>query len=159
LARVYVYKNLDLDAVKNVSSTFAFNLQLDGDIDQSDSMLSSDVFKQSGFNVRLADEKLNSSERRIYTYRLDAQRNEVKVDSNIGTLNPLTGEINFSPIFSDDRPKIKLYASPASSDIVAKRNTLLQLDADKTIVVADKDTVSISGAAGASDYITFNRQD
>jgi hypothetical protein len=159
LARVYVYKNLDLDAVKNVSSTFAFNLQLDGDIDQSDSMLSSDVFKQSGFNVRLADEKLNSSERRIYTYRLDAQRNEVKVDSNIGTLNPLTGEINFSPIFSDDRPKIKLYASPASSDIVAKRNTLLQLDADKTIVVADKDTVSISGAAGASDYVTFNRQD
>ena len=52
-----------------------------------------------------------------------------------------------------------MYSSPASNDIVAKRNTLLQLDVDKTIVVADKDTVSISGAAGASDYVTFNRQD
>ncbi len=159
LARVYVYKMLDLDAVKNISTRFSFNLQLDGDIDQTDSMLSSDVFKQQGFSVRIADEKLNSTERRIYTYRFDSLRNEVKVNSNIGTLNPVTGEINFTPIFSDERPTIKLYSSPASNDIVAKRNTLLQLDVDKTIVVADKDTVSISGAAGASDYVTFNRQD
>ena len=65
----------------------------------------------------------------------------------------------FSPIFSDEKPIIKLYAAPASNDIVAKRNTLLQLDVNKTVVVADKDTVSISGAAGASDYVTFNRQD
>ena len=159
LARVYVYKNLDLDAVKNISTTFSFNLQLDGDNEQTESMLSSDVFKQNGFNVRIGDEKLNSSERRVYTFRLDEQRNEVKVDEDIGTLDPITGEINFSPIFSDERPIIKLYSSPSSNDIVAKRNTLLQLDTDKTIVVADKDTVSISGAAGAADYITFNRQD
>lgn len=159
LARVYVYKNLDLDAVKNISSTFSFNLQLDGAIDQTNSMLTSDVFKQNGFSVRIADEKFSSTERRIYTYRFDDQRNEIKVNSNIGTLNPVTGEINFTPIFSDERPIVKLYSSPASNDIVAKRNTLLQLDIDKTIVVADKDTVSISGAAGASDYITFNRQD
>ena len=159
LARVYVYKNLDLDAVKNISTRFSFNLQLDGDIDQTDSMLSSDVFTQQGFSVRIADEKLNSTQRRLYTYRFDALRNEVKVNDNIGTLDPVTGEINFTPIFSDERPIIKLYSSPASNDIVAKRNTLLQLDVDKTIVVADKDTVSISGAAGASDYVTFNRQD
>ena len=159
LARVYVYKNLDLDAIKNISTKFSFNLQLDGAIDQTNSMLTSDVFKQGGFSVRIADEKLNSTERRIYTYRFDDQRNQVKVDSNIGTLNPVTGEINFTPVFSDEKPIIKLYSSPASNDIVAKRNTLLQLDVDKTIVVADKDTVSISGAAGASEYITFNRQD
>lgn len=159
LARVYVYKNLDLEAVKNISTTFSFNLQLDGNIDQNKSMISSDVFKQGGFSVRIGDEKLNNTQRRIYTYRLDEQRNEVKVNSNIGTLNPLTGEINFTPIFSDERPIIKLYSSPASNDIVAKRNTLLQLDTDKTSVSADKDSVSISGAAGASDYITFNRQD
>ena len=159
LARVYVYKNLDLEAVKNISTTFSFNLQLDGNIDQNKSMISSDVFKQGGFSVRIGDEKLNNTQRRIYTYRLDEQRNEVKVNSNIGTLNPLTGEINFTPIFSDERPIIKLYSSPASNDIVAKRNTLLQLDVDKTSVSADKDSVSISGAAGASDYITFNRQD
>jgi hypothetical protein len=159
LARVYVYKNLDLDAVKNISTKFSFNLQLDGDVDQTYSMLTSDVFKQNGVDVRIADEKLNSTERRVYTYRFDGQRNEIKVNDNIGTLNPITGEINFTPIFSDERPIVKLYSAPASNDIVAKRNTLLQLDVDKTIVVADKDTVSISGAAGASDYITFNRQD
>ena len=159
LARVYIYKNLDLDSIKNISSSFSFNLQLDGDIEQRDSMLTSDVFKQGGFGVRIGDEKLNSTQRRLYTYRFDEQSNEVKVDEDIGTLDPITGEINFSPIFSDEQPIIKLYASPASNDIVAKRNTLLQLDVNKTIVVADKDTVSISGAAGASDYITFNRQD
>ena len=159
LARVYVYKNLDLDAVKNISTSFSFNLQLDGEIEQVDSMLSSDVFKQGGLTVRIGDDKLNSTHRRIYTYRLDEQRNEVKVDEDIGILNPITGEINFSPIFSDERPIVKLYSSPASNDIVAKRNTLLQLDTDKTIVLADKDTVSVSGAAGAADYITYNRQD
>ena len=159
LARVYAYKKLDLDAVKNISTTFPFNFQLDGEVDQVDSILTSDVFKQNGFNVRIGDEKLNSDERRIYTYRLDSQRNEIKVDPNIGTLTPLTGEINFTPIFSDTRPIIKIYTSPSSNDLIAKRNTLLQIDADKTIVVADKDTVSISGPAGANDYITYNRQD
>lgn len=159
LARVYIYKNLDLDAIKNISTSFSFNLQLDGDIEQKDSMLTSDVFKQRGLSVRIGDEKLNSTQRRIFTYRFDVQGNEVKVDEDIGTLDPITGEINFSPIFSDEKPIIKLYAAPASNDIVAKRNTLLQLDVNKTVVVADKDTVSISGAAGASDYVTFNRQD
>jgi hypothetical protein len=90
---------------------------------------------------------------------LDKDRNEVKVDSNVGTLTPSTGEINFTAIFSDSRPIIKLYASPSSNDLVAKRNTLLQIDSDKSVVRADKDTVSISGPAGATDYITYNRLD
>ena len=159
LARVAVYKNLNLADISNISSSFNFNFQLDGSVDQNESMLSSDSFRQNNFNVRIGDQSLNATQRRIYTYRLDADRNEVKVDSDVGTLTPSTGEINFSAIFSDSQPTIKLYALPSSNDIVAKRNTLLQIDSDKSVVRADKDTVSISGAAGATDYITYNRQD
>lgn len=77
--------------------------------------------------------------------------------NDVGTLIPDTGILRFNPIPVDESKTINVYCSPASNDVVAKRNNLIRIDVKKSAVTGDVDTISVGGAAGAIDYTTYNR--
>jgi hypothetical protein len=156
-ARVSAYKKKDLAEFDTISSEFSFDFEIYGDIDDSESYISSDEFKYQGYSVKLGDEPLSNTTRRIYVYRVDTSGTEIKMVNDVGTLTPITGLLRFNPIPTDTISTIKIYCTPASNDVVAKRNNLLQIDSNKSIVSGDIDTISVGGAAGAIDYTTYNR--
>ncbi len=156
-ARVGAYKQKILSRLDTLSSELSFDFQLYGDITGTDSIISSDDFKYQGYYVRLGDEPLSNTTRRIYAYRVDNSGAQIKMINDVGTLIPDTGILRFNPIPVDESKTINVYCSPASNDVVAKRNNLIRIDVKKSAVTGDVDTISVGGAAGAIDYTTYNR--
>jgi len=155
--RVYVYKQKNLTELDTISSELSFDFEMYGNINDSESFINSDIFTYSGYSVRMGDEPLNDTTRRIYLYRVDSTGTKIKVNNDIGTLSPMTGVLKFKPIPVDEAKTINIYCSPASNDIVAKRNNLIQIDSNKTKITGDIDSISVGGASGASDYTTYTR--
>ena len=156
-ARISAYKQKDLATLDTISTEFSFNFEMYGDINDVDSYISTDEFTYQGYSVRLGDEPLSDTTRRIYAYRIDNTGAKIKMINDIGTLTPITGLLRFNPIPTDVAKTIKIYCSPASNDIVAKRNNLIQIDSNRSIITGDVDAVAVGGAAGAIDYTTYNR--
>lgn len=159
VARVYTYKQKDLQISDTISTSFSFGFQIHGDIDDNESFISSDSFQYFGHTVSLGDEPLNDTTRRVFAFRIDNTGTAVKVDDNIGILTPSAGAIKFNPIPVDTPKTINIYCAPASNDIVAKRNNLIQIDTNKSEIIGDIDTIAVGGASGAPNYITYNRHD
>ena len=136
-----------------------FDMELYGDIDEEESIISSDSLIFGGVAYRLADEIKNGSinERNIFAYRETSSGERIKVYKSIGTIFMKEGIVKINPLPVEQNESINIYVSPASNDIVSKRNNLLSIDIDKTQVIADVDTISVSGSSGAIDYKTFNR--
>jgi hypothetical protein len=142
-----------------ISSELSFGFEIYGDIDDNESFISSDTFKYLDFIVSLSDEPLNATTRKISIFRVDSTGAMIKVQDNVGTLTPSTGLIALNPIPTQEAKTINIYVSPASNDVVAKRNNLIQFDVDKSDISGDIDTIAVGGASGAGDYKTYNRQD
>jgi hypothetical protein len=159
VARVYAYKQKALQEGDTISSELSFGFEIYGDIDDNESFISSDTFKYLDFIVSLSDEPLNATTRKISIFRVDSTGAMIKVQDNVGTLTPSTGLIALNPIPTQEAKTINIYVSPASNDVVAKRNNLIQFDVDKSDISGDIDTIAVGGASGAGDYKTYNRQD
>lgn len=159
VARVYTYKQKDLQVSDTISTELSFGFQIYGDIDDDESIISSDTFQYLGHTVSLGDEPLSDTTRKVFAFRIDNTGAAVKVDDNIGILTPSTGIIRFNPIPVDTPKTINVYCAPASNDIVAKRNNLIQIDTNKSEITGDIDTIAVGGASGAPDYTTYNRHD
>ena len=101
----------------------------------------------------MGDEPLNDTTRRIYLYRVDSTGTKIKVNNDIGTLSPMTGVLKFKPIPVDEAKTINIYCSPASNDIVAKRNNLIQIDSNKTKITGDIDSISVGGILSAATSV------
>ena len=155
--RLSAYKRKSLSTSEVIPSTFNFGYEVHGDILEADSFITSDEFKYGDYVLRLKDEPLSSTTRRVYAYRLDELEKPVKVINSVGILNPLKGTIEFDPISAKEDTTINIYCIPASYDVVAKRNTILRIDDVKSNIVADIDTIRTGGSAGAADYKTYNR--
>jgi hypothetical protein len=155
--RVFAYKKKNLAELDTISSEFSFDFEIYGDIDDSESYISSDQFKYQGYSVRLGDEPLSDTTRQIYVYRVDSSGAEIKMINAVGTLTPSSGILRFNPIPTDQATTIKIYCAPASNDVVAKRNNLIQIDSNRSSITGDIDAVAVGGAAGAIDYTTYNR--
>ena len=157
IARVYAYKEKDLKVNDTVPTLFNFDFAIYGEVNDTKSFVSSDPFLYNGFSCSIGDEPLNSETRNVYIYRIDNTGATIKMINSIGIMTPAKGTIHFSPIPVDEAITTKIYCSPASNDIVAKRHNLIQIDVNKTRVVGDIDSVITGGAAGAIDYTTYNR--
>ena len=157
--RVFIYKALDITYGNLTPVELNFDMELYGDIDEEESIISSDSWTFGGVTYKLADEIKNGStnERNIFAYRETSSGERIKVYKSIGTIFMKEGTVKINPLPVEQNESINIYVSPASNDIVSKRNNLLSIDIDKTQVIADVDTISVSGSSGAIDYKTFNR--
>jgi len=79
-----------------------------------------------------------------------------------GTVNYLTGVISVNPIYItsvsnvDDNTSssIRITASPASVDIVSRRNQIVEIDLINTVIVGGQDTIVVNSGGGSADYVT-----
>ena len=157
--RVFIYKTLNVSYANLAPVELKFDMELHGDIDEKESIISSDSWTFDGVTYRLADETKNGSlnERNIFAYRETSSGERIKVYKSIGTLFLKEGTVKVNPLPVEQNESINIYVSPASNDIVSKRNNLLSIDIQKTVVSADVDAISVAGSSGAIDYKTFNR--
>ncbi len=157
--RVFIYKTLNVSYANLSPVELKFDMELHGDIDEKESIISSDSWTFGGVIYRLADETKNGSlnERNIFAYRETSSGERIKVYKSIGTLFLKEGTVKVNPLPVEQNESINIYVSPASNDIVSKRNNLLSIDIQKTLVSADVDAISVAGSSGAIDYKTFNR--
>jgi len=79
-----------------------------------------------------------------------------------GSVNYLTGVISVNPIYItsvsnvDDSTSssIRITASPASVDIVSRRNQIVEIDLINTVIVGGQDTIIVNSGGGSADYVT-----
>lgn len=162
--RVYLYKKLTLTSQTNVAQTVKFNQPLYDEKDKSLSLIDSDGWlSPTGQTIYLADEEIagRNDIRNVYVYR-KASDSDVKVVNSVGTLAISTGELSVSSLpvaASENEKQIQIYVSPNSNDVAVRRNNLLTIDASRTNIIGEVDTIAVAGSSGASDYRTFSRHD
>ena len=82
--------------------------------------------------------------------------------SSAGTVDYATGLISVSPIFittvsnvdGNVSTAIRITATPASTDIVGKRNQILEIDTINSTVEGNQDTIKVNSAGGSTGYVT-----
>ena len=79
-----------------------------------------------------------------------------------GTVNYATGLVSANPVYitsvsnvdNNASTAIRLTASPASTDIVGKRNQIIEIDIINTTITGGQDTIAVNSSGGSTDYIT-----
>jgi hypothetical protein len=120
--------------------------------------------KSSGFNIKgisdvlyLTDSPIDSSKGKILFFKL-VNNVPVVVSSNAGTVNYTDGEIllNIVNITSTSLPNntIQIQAMPESNDVIALKESYLQIDTSNTIVNTIEDIITSGENTSATSYIT-----
>jgi len=161
VARMYAYKNLTITVTGNESENdnIDFAFALDGEIDQTDSMISSSTWKYLGDSVQLGDEKIvgETERRKIFVFKRRANGTVEKVVQSAGFLFPATGILQLNNLPASTTSTIRVKVRPAADDIVAKRREVLAFDLGETQVIGDIDSSTSGTAPLLSDYVTFAR--
>ena len=157
--RVFVYKTVVLEYGKLTSTPIDFQMAIYAESSQEESVLYSDSWVYNGVALQLEDTPIIDSdfERRIYAYAIGADGIKRILFKNVGTINTNTGAVSIDSIPLNKTETINIYVSPASNDIVTKRNKLLTIDIGKTQITPEVDTIAISGSSGVNDYTPFLR--
>jgi len=82
--------------------------------------------------------------------------------STAGTVDYAAGLVSVNPVYIttvsnvDDNASrsIRLTATPSSSDIVAKRNQIIELDLVNTTISGGQDTIAVNSSGGSTSYVT-----
>ena len=158
-ARVFCYKNVAITTTTQDTHRAEFDFQLDGDINQAHSFISTSFIQIAGQNVQLADEPIpgDVEKRRVYSFKTDAQGRVVRINSSVGFVYPQTGLVDLNNLENDLNETLKIRVRPASDDIISRRRKILQIDLNETTITGDVDTTSVSGSSRIDTYRTFNR--
>ncbi len=104
----------------------------------------------------LADEPSGATTRKVYSYYIDSTITgapKVKVDANLGTLNPTTGRLQLLSIPVDTAVTAELGVVPASDDVVPLRNQLLMFDLGKSSIGSESEIMLGSTHVTSSQFI------
>ena len=159
-ARVFAYKKLDITTSTADVHVAEFDFQLDGDVNQTQSMITTTPFLVNGRSTRLFDRPIagDDSKREIYSVRsLISGDTSATETANIGFVTPGTGKIEINNLVHDNNETIEIQVRPSSDDIISQKRKILQIDVNKSTIVGDIDNISVAGSSGLSDYNTFNR--
>ena len=158
-ARVFLYRKTTFQFGSLVTTPVDFKLQLYGSKTQTKPMLESDSWVYNGMTLRLEDTYLNTSDDRRVVQVVTLGSNGVKriVKGDVGTVDPASGLISIYNLPINRNETINIYVTPASNDIVSKRNNLLTIDIGKTVITPEVDTIVVSGSSGVEDYTPFLR--
>jgi len=157
--RVFAYKRAVIEYGKLVSTPVDFQMALYADENQEESVLSSDSWTYNGVVLRIEDEPIigSSTERNIYAYSLGADGIKRTLFRSVGTLDTSSGLVSIDSLPINKTETINIYVTPASNDVVSKRNKLLSIDIGKTVIKPEVDTIAVSGSSGVNDYAPFLR--
>jgi len=162
LVRVYI-SNLSgsfiIDPQNQQRNVLQFNMPLSND-EYGHTIINCTPFNIKATQCYLGDESISgdSTYRRLYTYYVDqATANRIKINTNCGKINVLTGKFEIDSIYADDYYDIILDIMPASNDIAPKRNQLIRIDSTRLSVYAENDTIAIGGSSRNAEYTTFKR--
>jgi hypothetical protein len=158
--RVFVYKTAVLEYGKLTSTPIDFQMGIFCDPGQDEPCLSSDAWTYDGVSLSLKDFPIvgSDNERRISAFTTGADGIERILYFNVGILNTDTGLLSIDVLPINKSETVKIYVSPASNDIVSKRNKLLTIDIGKTNITPEVDTIAVSGSSGVNDYTPFSRE-
>ena len=158
-ARVYLYRKATIQFGSLVTIPVDFKLQLYGDKTDPDPLVRSDSWVYNGVTLRLEDTYQNTSDDRRIVQAVTVGSDGVKriVKADVGTVDLSTGLISIYNLPVNRDETINIYVTPASNDVVSKRNNLLTIDIGKTIITPEVDTIVVSGSSGVEDYTPFLR--
>ena len=174
--RAVLSSSVDVRARKNVTVTTAvsdshilkFGFEIDGTIDQAQSMISSTSYTKDGFVTFIADEYISGNEetRNVYSYRTGGTGTggaQIRVSPSLGTLNPSTGVLTLTSLVPDADTELQITVVPASKDVFTEKRNIIQVDLGNTVITPIVDSAvgtrsggvaTISTAAGAPTYST-----
>lgn len=162
LVRVYV-SNLSgsfiIDPQNQQRNVLQFNMPLSND-EYGHTIINCTPFNIKATQCYLGDESIfgDVTYRRLYTYYVDqTTSNRIKINTNCGKINVLTGKFEIDSIYADDYYDVILDIVPASNDIAPKRNQLIRIDSTRLSVYAENDTIAIGGSSRNAEYTTFKR--
>jgi len=160
LVRVYVSKSFVVDPQNQSNTIIYYNTSLINDED-GHVIISSSPFYIKAKQCYYGDEAITGDAvyRRVYTYYLGADGTQVKINSDAGRINLLTGKVELSELYVDsgDALTITLNMLPASNDIAPKKNQLIKIDMNQVSVSGEVDSIAIGGSSRSVDYNTFKR--
>lgn len=158
-ARVYTYKVGEFKYGNLVSTPIDFQFQLYGKVNQRDPIMSTSSWVYNDVPLYMEDEPIpgSTSERNIYAYTIGSNGVKRIMFRNVGTMNVNSGLISINSLPINRNENINIHVSPASNDIISKRNKLLSINVGRTNIVPELDTIAISGSSGIKDYQPFLR--
>jgi len=82
--------------------------------------------------------------------------------STAGTIDYTTGVLSVSPVFittvsnidGNVSSAIRFTAVPSSTDIVGKRNQIIEIDIVNTTISGNQDTIAVNSGGGSSTFTT-----
>lgn len=158
--RVFVYKTTRVEYGKLISTPVDFEMGIFCDPGQDEPCLSSDSWTYNGVSLSLKDFPIvgSNNERRVSAFTTGSDGIEKILYFNVGILNTDTGLLSIDALPINKSEDLKIYVSPASNDIVSKRNKLLTIDIGRTNITPEVDTIAVSGSSGVNDYTPFSRE-
>jgi hypothetical protein len=158
--RVFVYKTTRVEYGKLISTPVDFEMGIFCDPGQDEPCLSSDSWTYNGVSLSLKDFPIvgSNNERRVAAFTTGSDGIEKILYFNVGILNTDTGLLSLDVLPINKSEDLKIYVSPASNDIVSKRNKLLTIDIGRTNITPEVDTIAVSGSSGVNDYTPFSRE-
>ena len=166
IADVFCYKKINI--VEGTSSyTVDFKFQLEDTV-QTD-FITSDSFTINGSSYSLRTIDSGTSDPNLkyiviqdtvgnrYTTVTGTDQTFGEVDLQTGLLTLGSPTPTHTAFPTDDPGEIKIFSRPSSDDVIAKRNTVIQIDTDQSTVQALLDNIALSGNAGIKNYRTINR--
>jgi len=160
LVRVYVSKSFVVDPQNVGKTTLSYGTGLTND-EYGHTIISSSTFYIKSTQCYYGDEAIDgdTTYRRVYTYYLDLTSARVKISSDAGRINIVTGKVELNELYIDggDALTITLNLLPASNDIAPKKNQLIKIDMNQVSVTGEVDSIAIGGSSRAIDYNTFKR--
>ena len=160
LVRVYVSKSFVVDPQNQSANTIYYGTALTNDEDGY-VIISSSSFNINATQCYYGDEAIDgdTTYHRVYVYYLGADGKRVKINSDVGRINLVTGKVELAELYVDggEPLTITLNLLPASNDIAPKKNQLIRIDMNLVNVSGEVDSIAIGGSSRSVDYNTFKR--
>jgi len=160
LVRVYVSKSFVADPQNVSKNTVYYGTSLTND-EYGHTIITSSSFYIKGNQCYYGDEEIpgDAVYRQVYTYYLGSTSERVKVNSDAGRINIVTGKVELAELYFDGGVPltITLNLLPASNDIAPKKNQLIKIDMNQVSVSGEVDSIAIGGSSRSVDYNTFKR--
>jgi hypothetical protein len=157
LVRVYLSQSFTLnsDGVNNITLNFGARCAIDdGKVFVN---IVNDVPWILGDLELYFNEEPTSDRKIIKIYSYYIKDNKSVRYADVGTFNIETGIMNLNTLYSDSDVEFKFIVNSYSNDVVAKRNSLLQIDQSLTTTNIFIDEIARGGNSRSVEYKTFSK--
>jgi len=157
--RVFCLKGFTALNTNTSSYQVNFNFPLAVPEDPTESLITSSAYVNDGVKYYFKDEPSSVDNiRNIYRYYINSSGSEIVDEQFVGTVDTDTGMVQIKDFNVTADTAINIFARPESNDVVPKRNQILEVDIENTVINSQIDTLATRGSAGAIEYTTTPRE-